>query len=196
MKNKYYYRIHSPPMQQICDSKCLFENTFTIKIFKMKKYIINFLVFLLLLNVAVSCKKHIPDEPVTTIPKVVTGKWKWIFTVLDYPDPQTGGPAKITPLNSGNTESMEFSLNTQWKKILNNVTIDSGTYFIEHLQYINPSNVVYNYDQLNYNRNGSILGADYYEIYKDTLVFNPSLRGFYSSLNVPYIGSSKWFVKQ
>lgn len=162
----------------------------------MKKYIINSFVCLLLISLIISCKKNIPEEPVIIKPKDVTGKWRWVFTALDYPDPQTGGPAKITPLNSGNTESMEFSLNTQWKKIFNNVTIDSGTYTLEYLKYITPSNVTYNYNQINYNRNNSILGADYYEIHNDTLVFNPALRGFYSSLNVPNIGGSKWFVKQ
>ena len=96
-------------------------NTINLKSLYMKKYIISLTLAFFLVCI-ISCKKDIPKEPIIIIimPKDVTGKWKWIFTALDYPDPQTGGPAKITPLNSGNTESMEFSLNTQWKKIVNN----------------------------------------------------------------------------
>jgi hypothetical protein len=161
----------------------------------MKQNIIKIIFSFSFLFIFISCKKHCVETDVIN-PKDVTGKWIWIFTVLDYPDPSTGGPAKITPGNSGNTESMEFTIKTNWKKVLNTITIDTGTYSLERLQYINPSNSVYNYDQLNYNRNGSLLGADYYEIHGDTLIFNPGFRGFFSSLNVPYVGGSKWFLKQ
>lgn len=140
------------------------------------KIITNFIsifFFCLVIITFSACKKPkritIPED---NTPKSVTGKWRWLFTVLNYPDPATGGPAKLTPLNTGETQGMEFFNENQWKKILNNAIIDSGTYYLEHGTYVNPSNSKYVYDQLNYNRNGSILGADWYEIHRDTLIFN------------------------
>lgn len=159
----------------------------------MKTKSICLITCILLLNAIVSCKK---TETIITKPVEVSGKWNWVFTTLVYPDPQTGGSFKLTPLNSGTTQSMEFEINKFWRRKVNNIVVDSGTYSIEHLQYISPTNIVYNYDKLNYLRNGSILGEDYYEMRKDTLVFNPALRGFYSSLNVPVGSGSKYFLKQ
>ena len=160
----------------------------------MKKVFIPSLVIFLFLLLITSCKKDKTTPEVK--PVEVTGKWVWIFSALDYPDPQTGGPVKLTPSNTGTTESLEFTSTRTWKKILNNLPYDSGTYYLEHGKYVNPSNTEYIYDRLNYNRNGSILGADWYEIHGDTLIFNPGFAGSYTSLNVPYIGGSVWFLKQ
>lgn len=159
----------------------------------MKNTPIGTLSCIILLSALLSCKKN---EAIITKPVEVNGKWNWIFTTLVYPDPQTGSSFKQTPLNSGNTESMEFEFNKVWRRKVNTIVVDSGTYTLEHLQYISSTNIVYNYDKLNYFRNGSILGEDYYEMRKDTLVFNPTLRGFYTSLNVPVGSGSKYFLKQ
>jgi hypothetical protein len=79
----------------------------------MKGYKLNCFVFLLIISFLICCKKNKPEEKTVGNPKEVKGSWKWIFTALNYPDPQTGGPAKITPLSSGNSESIEFYANSE-----------------------------------------------------------------------------------
>lgn len=159
----------------------------------MKKYINNFLTCVLLVSLVISCKKNTPVEPVIIKPKEVTGKWIWIATFINGP---LGPNNPYTPLNSGNTEKLEFNPNMQWKRFFNNVVADSGTFNLEHGEYTNPSNTTFIYDQINYFRNGSILDADWYKIQNDTFIINPGFRDYFTSYNMPYIGGSKRFIKQ
>ena len=159
----------------------------------MKKYTINFFASLLLVSLVTSCKKNTPDEPVIIQPKEVTGKWIWIATYINGP---LGPNNPYTPVNSGNTEKLEFSSNKEWKRFFNNLVADSGTFNLEHGKYTNPSNTTFIYDQINYFRNGSILDADWYKIQNDTLIINPGFRDYFTSYNMPYVGGSKRFIKQ
>ena len=139
-----------------------------------------------------SCKKD--KTPVVIQPVSVTAKWRWICTYIDIPLSSTN---PLTPATTGTTEGMEYTAENNWRKLYNDIVIDSGTFSLSHNTYTNPSNTVFNYDQIAYNRNNAYFGADYYEIRGgDTLVFAPYLRDYWTSLNVSYVGGTKWFVRQ
>ncbi len=159
----------------------------------MKKFTYAFLVSLSLTIVVTSCTKNKINEPVIKNFKEVKGKWRWIYTYIDLPLSYSN---PITPANSGATESMEYTIANNWRKVFNNIVVDSGTFSLEHNIYTSPSNEVFRYDQISYKRNNAYLGEDYYRMQNDTLVFDPGIRNFWTSLNVRNVGGTKWFVKE
>ncbi len=130
-----------------------------------------------------SCTKS--NSPI--LPVSIVGKWKWVSTYHDYPLSATN---PSTPGNSGIEEYVIFNTNATWKKIQNNVTVDSGTCATGHGFYQPlPTATKYVYDSVKYYN--SLQGAtwDYYSISKDTLTFSGGFAGLYGS-------DSKTFVKQ
>ncbi len=129
-----------------------------------------------------SCTKS--NSPV--MPVSVVGKWKWVSTYHDYPLSATN---PSTPANSGIQEYVIFNTNATWKKIQNNVTVDSGTFSTGHGSYQPyPTTTKYVYDSLKYYK--SLQGAtwDYYGISNDTLTFSGGFAGLIG-------GGSKIFIK-
>ena len=150
----------------------------------MKKCLILILIFF------VACKKDNPIKPV-----LIVGTWKWIYTYKDLPPSPTN---PLTPLNTGTQELLIFSPDNSWKKVQDNMTVDSGTYSTGHGYYLPYQGARdFNYDSIKYYRNGILFNiGDYYSIINtDTLSFNPYLSGHFSSYTLPH-GGSKWWVKQ
>lgn len=187
---KYY--IHPPPCNelQLFGVKDLMPFKPLKNKFMKKVFIPSLVTFLFLLSIT-SCKKDKTTPEVK--PVEVTGKWRWIYTYIDVPLSATN---PLTPANTGTTEGMEYTASNLWRKFYNGIVIDSGTFALEHNTHTNPSGTLYNYDQISYNRNNSYLGSDYYRIMGDTLVFDPGVAEYWTSLNVRYVGGTKWFVKQ
>jgi len=132
----------------------------------MNKFLTSLSIISLLVTVFISCNKEQIKVQPPVLPTEVSGKWIWFATYLNGPLSPNN---PYTPNNTGNTEKLEY-LNSTWKKIFNNGVTDSGTYNLEHGKYVNPSNAIFNYDQINYFKNGSVLDADWYEIHNDTLI--------------------------
>ena len=150
----------------------------------MKKSLILILIFF------VACKKDNSIKPVS-----IVGTWKWIYTYKDLPLSPTN---PLTPLNTGTQELLIFNTDNSWKKLQNNVTVDSGTYSIGHGHYLPYQGATDNiYDSVKYNRTSSPFKPwDYYSVVSnDTLIFNPGLGGSFSSYTLPNNGSKSW-VKQ
>lgn len=144
-------------------------------------------IFFVIIFSLVSCKKN------SINPLPIAFHWKWIKTYNDAPLSSTN---PITPLNSGIQELLIFNSDNTWSDIKNNNLIDSGTYIIGHGVFTNLSNVKFEFDSIQYYRNGTQVlgGVDYYQVSNDTLIINPFLNSKYISYMLPY-GGSKYFVK-
>ena len=130
-----------------------------------------------------SCTKS--NSPV--IPESIVGKWKWVSTYFDYP---LGPSNPSTPANSGIQEYVVFNADATWKKIQNNVTVDSGAFSTGHGSYQPyPTNTKYVYDSVKYYKSLQGSSWDYYSISKDTLTFSGGFAGLIGS-------DSKMFIKQ
>ena len=149
----------------------------------MKTFVILFFFILLY-----SCGK---DKTVVAA-KDITGTWRWIYTYRDNPT-----IPDLTPQNTGIQELMIFYTNKSWKKVQNNITIDSGTYSLGHGHYLPYQGAHDNiYDSIVFYKNTVQQGWDAYKIFSnDTLAFGPGWAGRYSSYTLPYNGS-KWWVKE
>ncbi len=148
----------------------------------MKTVFCSIVVLLLYILINSSCTKS--SSPV--LPVSIVGKWKWVSTYHDYPQ----GPTNpSTPANSGIQEYVIFNADATWKKIQNNVTVDSGTCATGHGTYQPSSFTKYVYDSVRYYN--SIQGAtwDYFSRTNDTLTFSGGFAGIMGS-------GSKTFVKQ
>jgi len=138
----------------------------------------------------ISCSKSSSNSAKSPI-----GTWRWIDTYFDYP-PNDSNPK--TPANTGNTELLILNNNNTFKRIMNNVAYDSGTYSYGHGIYINPSSSRFEYDSILYYHVGiaSPLGRDYYGFSSDTLIicsyYADQFGGCY---NMQYNGS-KWWIKK
>jgi hypothetical protein len=153
----------------------------------MKPFLFLFIAYLFL----ISCKKDKITQPISLV-----GSWNWFATYAVYP---LGPTNPQTPANSGSVEQMMFNTNKTWKKIQNNLSIDSGTYSLGHADYTAYASK-YVYDSIVYYKNGSSVGWDCYKISHDTLTAYPGyirpdgdIR--FSSYSLPSNGS-KWWVKQ
>ena len=137
-----------------------------------------------------SCTKSSSDSA-----KSPVGTWRWIDTYFVYP-PNDSNPK--TPVNTGNTELLILNSNNTFKRIMNNMTYDSGTYIYGHGVYINPSSSRFEYDSILYYHvgNATPLGRDYYGFSSDTLIIGSYYADqFGGCYNMPYNGS-KWWVKK
>ena len=149
---------------------------------EMKPVYCSIVVLFLYILINSSCTK----SSSSVIQANLVGKWKWVSTYHDYPQ----GPTNpSTPANSGIQEYVIFNADASWKKIQNNITVDSGTCTTGHGSYQPyPTATKYVYDSVWYNN--SIQGAtwDYYRISNDTLTFSGGFAGIYGS-------DSKMFIK-
>lgn len=143
----------------------------------------------MLLTIVLSCKK---DK--TNLDLSIVGKWKWAYYSIPYPN-SSGGATIVTPTIAGFNETLEFLNNYTWSKYIDNQKTDSGTYNVEYKEEVNPSNTIFKFKQVTYFRNNNYLGEDYYSNYSDSLVLNPSLKGYFISQNVAYAGSIRVFKK-
>ena len=150
----------------------------------MKPLFSTVIIFLLLyILIGSSCTKS--NSPVT--PVNVVGKWKWVATYFDYP---LGPSNPSTPGNSGILEYIIFNNDATWKKIQNNVTVDSGTFSTGHGSYQPfPSATKYVYDSVKYFNSLQGNTWDYYSRSNDTLTFSGGFAGIYGT-------GSKMFIKQ
>lgn len=151
-----------------------------------------FILIFLLLTIILDCKK----PPIEIIqPKDIAGHWKWFYTFFLEPLSDSN---PLTPNKTGIEEILVFNYDHSWYKTINNIVMDSGTYFLGHGKYLPyPGAHTFIYDSILYFRNGKTFedGFDYYEIYNDTLHFTPYLGGRFSSYTLPYNGAKYW-VKQ
>lgn len=144
------------------------------------------LVFLSLIAFLNSCKK----DDFKPYPEI-TGKWIWLSTYFIYP---LGEANPLTPLNTGNEEILIFNLDGTWRKTINGIKTDSGSYSLGHGTYLPyPEARIFEYDSICYYRNGiKVETGDYFEIHNDTLHFNPYLAGRFFSYSLPHNGSKFW----
>ena len=121
----------------------------------------------------------------------IIGRWRWFSTMKVIPFSDTN-PA--TPLNTGINEFLIFQEDGCWKKIENDILVDSGSYTIGHGVYINPSNVKFDYDSLGYfvNKIPVDKGVDFFEISNDTLVFSSSFACRWTSYTLKHAGTKRW----
>ena len=135
-----------------------------------------------------SCKKSNTANNTNII-----GTWKWVDTYYDYP---LNDSNPLNPANSGIQETLIFNSDLTWKKIQNNVIVDSGTYSTGHGTYLPyPTAKEITYDSVRYYKTGQQLNIyDFYEIINDTLSFDSALAGSFSF----YLGSNgyKQWVRQ
>ncbi|MDP4203876.1 MAG: hypothetical protein Q8861_14430 [Bacteroidota bacterium] len=143
-------------------------------------------IVLLFTGLLIQCKKDEVPRNATII-----GSWRWLCYYDDYID----GPK--TPANTGILETISFYPNNTWKRIQNNVTIDSGSVTLGHGYYLPYQGAgSYTYDSVAFYKNNILKGWDSYEIlHNDTLVFSPGWSGRFSSYLEPYNGS-RWYVRQ
>src|SRR5450759_2567367 len=126
-------------------------------------------VLLLVIQLVFGCNK----DQVTSPTKDITGQWKWIFTYKVYPLSDSN---PLTPQNTGIQELIVFNANHTWYKTQNSIKTDSGTYLLGHGSYTPYTGAhTFIYDSISYYQNGiHIVGwQDYYDIFNDTLEFNP-----------------------
>ena len=147
------------------------------------KRIIGIIIALPLL--VVSCQK---DEVEISPPAEMIGKWEWQYTHMGW---EPGPMNPLTPNNTGNTEIIEFGTDFSWKSLINSEPVDSGTFKIGHGTYSPSEYIMYNFDSIQYYRNGEMVKGkvDYFEIYSDTLISCAGFKGIYGS-------SSKTYIKQ
>ncbi len=146
------------------------------------------LISLAVLAILISCKKEKVIQPAS-----IVGTWRWFATYADY---LLGPDNPKTPQNTGNQETLIFNLDKSWKKIVNNLETDSGTYTLGHGSYTPYSGAkIFDYDSIVFYKNGSSNGWDPYIVSHDTLIFSPYSAGRFSSYSLPNNGS-KWWVKQ
>jgi hypothetical protein len=134
-----------------------------------------------------ACKKS--DSPVQA--KSLVGTWNWFQTYCDCPGPPT------TPDSVGYQDIFTFNSDDTWKRVQNNIQIDSGTFKTGHGTYTNyAGGTTWHYDSVSFYKSKIKVGWDAYQISSgDTLVFGPFLAGGFSSYLIPYNGSM-WLIKQ
>jgi hypothetical protein len=121
-----------------------------------------------------SCKKD------TMKPADITGNWDWIETSTDA----APGPLNpLTPLNSGVTQSLNFSANS-WTLTKNNLPISTGTY--RTTIATNTSGQSINSIHF-YRTNNSTDSVTYYSINKDALTFSYDYSGTVGSGATNYV---------
>jgi len=156
------------------------------------KNIIILLYWLTIISIlaCISCKKNSNNSAKSPI-----GTWCWIDTYYVYPLSDSNPK---TPANTGNTELLVFNNNNTFKRIMNNVAYDSGTFTYGHGSYIDLFNNKYVYDSILYYHYGSsaYCGRDYYGFQSDTLRIGAGYAGqFGGCYNMPYNGTKSW-IKQ
>ena len=121
----------------------------------------------------------------------IIGRWRWISTMKVIPFSDTN-PA--TPLNTCINESLIFQEDGCWKKIENDILVDSGSFTIGHVVYINQSNVKCDYDSLGYyvNKIPVVDGVDFFKINNDTLVFCSYFACRWTSYTLKHAGTKRW----
>jgi len=142
----------------------------------MKKPII---LVLCLLFVVCSCKKD-QSTPIPTLPTTLFGNWKWMGTYYDYP---LGPLNPSTPQNSGVQKSITYTSGLKWKKISTTLPTDSGTFTLGHGIYSPNGLKKYEFDSIQYYRNGVLLKGtvDCFVISNDTLTLSAGLKGLIGS---------------
>jgi hypothetical protein len=147
------------------------------------------LLAVVLLLFSFSCRKN-HDQSVKAAS--LNGRWHWIFTHKDYPD---GPNNPETPQNTGIEEFMLFTDNS-WKRIQNNITVDSATYTTGHNTYLPyPGAGLFVYDSVGFYKNNVFVGWDSYEVRHDTLIFGAGLSGRFSSYMCPH-NEARYWVRQ
>ncbi|MDR1226613.1 MAG: hypothetical protein LBK47_06910 [Prevotellaceae bacterium] len=128
----------------------------------------------------ISCEN---SEPTCLDSSTLIGKWEWTKTYrmipLDDMNP-------LTPENTGTTESIIFTADSAWRKIKNQEVAEYGERFtVGHGFYASGDG---EYDSILYIKNEIPIGADYFKIEGNNLIFSSDYAGTVGS-------GSKWFER-
>jgi len=138
------------------------------------------ILMLCLLLVVCSCRK---DQNTTnpTLPTTLFSNWKWTGTYYDYPLGRPLNPS--TPQNSGIEKSITYTSELSWEKISTTSPTDSGTFTLGHGIYSPNGLKKYEFDSIQYYRNGVLLKGivDCFAISNDKLTFSAGLKGMIGS---------------
>ena len=145
------------------------------------------LIIALVILTLASCKKSSTNTVSTKDTSGIVGNWKWIASDFDAA-PSDSNP--LTPKYAGYQKILSFNTDNSYILTKNNVIIDSGTYTHGHANYVDSFfNERFIYDSILYYHKGvRSRDIDYYRIYADTLLFDPSM--------IHILGASTTFWKK